>query len=141
MPQAVSAPQSARRSQEIAFSKLAPVRYGWVRAGASCLPPQGRPARLGPCRGAGCVWLEDTKRALTEKPNGSVEYQGRNCRECDKPTCMVSRFRLSVCSWEGRRGRVTGGAFLLGWSGAVGAAPLRSSGEFARKCRLLAGLY
>jgi hypothetical protein len=36
---------------------------------------------------------------------------------------------------------VTSSAFLLGWGGAVGAASLRSRGEFARECRLLVGLY
>jgi len=100
--------------------------------------------RLGPCKGSGCAWWGDFFQrtgALTEKPNGFAEYQRQNCRECDKPTCMVSRFRLRFASWEGRRGWVTSGAFLLGWSGAVGAAPLRSKGEFARECRLLVGLY
>ena len=98
-------------------------------------------ARLGPCRGAGCAWSEDTKRALTEKPNGFAEYQRQNCRECDKPTCMVSRFRLSDCSWEGeaRLGdwrRIPLGMERCGWGCT---APIQA--EFARKCRLLAGLY
>ena len=95
--------QSARRSQEIAFSKLAPVRYRWLRAGAWCLPPRWRPAAWAHA-GAPAAWLEDTPHrndALTEKPNGSAEYQRQNCRECDKPTCVASRFRLSVCRGKG----------------------------------------
>ena len=39
--------------------------------------------------------------AFAEKPNGSAEYQPQNCRECDKPTCVASRFRLSVCRGKG----------------------------------------
>ncbi len=57
--------QSARPSQEIAFSKLAPVRYRYLRAGAWCLSPRWRPAACAHAKApAACGWrhVPTTKR-------------------------------------------------------------------------------
>jgi len=115
MLQAVSAP--AKRPPQPGDSLLQ-VSAGslWLDACRCLVLASSRAARpRGPLQGRR---LRVVARQETRAHRRSVEYQGRNCRECDKPTCMVSRFRLSVCSWEGRRGWVTGGAFRLG-DGAV----------------------